>query len=282
MSTLAQIDMEARLLTDLSADMDDVRTGVLPVGFNHIVNGPTVSLIIPALNEEASLGYVLARVPDGMDEVIVVDGHSTDNTVAVAKQMWPGVRIVTQPGKGKGDALRAGFRAATGDIIIAIDADGSTNPAEIPAFVGALMSGADYVKGTRFMPGAGTADMTLTRKIGNWGFVVLVGLLFGVRYTDFNYGYTGFWRRHLPALDLQSDGFEIEAEMNLRAPMAGLKVVEVASFEDLRVAGEAHLVPLTDGWRVLMEVLRQFRRRLTHTEPCFESASNATSVVPPA
>lgn len=279
MSSLAHTDLEARLPRP---DIEGTEQSVLPIGFGPTSVPPTVSLIIPALNEEASLGYVLARVPDGMHEVIVVDGRSTDNTVAVAKQLWPGVRIVTQEGRGKGDALRAGFRAAKGDIIIAIDADGSTNPAEIPAFVGALMAGADYVKGTRFSPGAGTSDMTFTRKVGNWGFIVLVRALFGVRYTDFNYGYTGFWRRYLPALDLRSTGFEIEAEMNLRAPMAGLKVVEVASFEDLRVAGEAHLKPLPDGWRVLMEVLRQFRRRLTQKEPAFESTGSHSTVAPPA
>ena len=245
---------------------------MLPVACGHSTTEPLVSLIIPALNEEASLGYVLSRVPAGMHELIVVDGHSTDGTVALARRLWPGVRIVTQPGRGKGDALRAGFEAATGDIIIAIDADGSTDPREIPAFVGALMAGADYVKGTRFAPGAGTSDMTLTRKVGNWGFVVMVRMLFGVRYTDFNYGYTGFWRRVLPALDLRSTGFEIEAEMNLRAPMAGLKVVEVASFEDCRVGGEAHLKPMPDGWRVLKEVLRQYRRLLTEPKPTFEPA----------
>jgi len=279
MSALAHTGTEARFTRP---ELHEVRESVLPVGFEPSTDSPTVSLIIPALNEEASLGYVLARVPSGMHEVIVVDGRSTDNTVVVAQRLWPGVRIVTQEGRGKGDALRAGFRAATGDIIIAIDADGSTNPGEIPAFVGALMAGADYVKGTRFSPGAGTSDMTFTRKIGNWGFIALVRVLFGVRYTDFNYGYTGFWRRHLPALDLHADGFEIEAEMNLRAPMAGLKVVEVASFEDLRVAGEAHLKPLPDGWRVLKQVLHQFRRRIMQPELGFDHAQGGSTFAPPA
>jgi len=168
--------------------------------------------------------------------------------------------VVYQPGRGKGDALRAGFEATSGDIVIAIDADGSTDPREIPAFVGALLSGADYVKGSRFIPGGGTGDMTFTRKMGNLGLMLLARVLFGTNYTDLNYGFTGFWRRELKTLDLRSTGFEIETEMNLRAAITNLRVVEVASFEQPRVGGVAHLVPLTDGWRVLIEILRQRAR----------------------
>jgi len=223
----------------------------------HADDAPRVSVIIAALNEEESLGHVLRNLPRGIFEVILVDGNSTDRTVERAVEALPDIRVVQQPGRGKGDALRAGFDAATGDIVIAIDADGSTNPREIPAFVGALLSGADYVKGSRFMPGGGTEDMTFTRKLGNFGLNTLTGILFGTRYTDLNYGFTGFWRRDLNRLDLRSTGFEIETEMNIRAAVAGLRVVEVASFECNRIGGEAHLVPLTDGWRVLKEIFRQ-------------------------
>ncbi len=217
--------------------------------------------MIPTLNESDSLPHVLSLVPD-VYEVLLVDGNSTDDTIAVARSLRPDIRILTQPGTGKGDALRFGFSAARGDIIVAIDADGSTDPREIPAFVGALLAGADYVKGTRFAPGGGTSDMTRIRKIGNWGFVVLVRILFRKRYTDFNYGYTAFWKQVLPVLDLKSHGFEIECEMNLRAAITKLRVVEVASFERLRVGGQAHLRTFRDGWRVLKELVRQYRRRL--------------------
>ena len=222
----------------------------------HSDDAPRVSVIIAALDEEESLGYVLPRLPGGLFEVILVDGNSADRTVERALELRPDIRIVFQPGTGKGDALRAGFEAARGDILIAIDADGSTDPHEIPAFVGALLSGADYVKGSRFIPGGGTDDMTFTRKMGNLGLMMLCRILFGTRYTDLNYGYTGFWKRELRKLDLRSEGFEIETEMNLRAAIAGCRVVEVASFEGPRVGGIAHLVPLKDGWRVLTEILR--------------------------
>lgn len=217
-------------------------------------------MVVAALNEAENLSYVLPRIPEDVYECILVDGHSTDGTVETAKRIRPNIRIICQGGRGKGDALRCGFAAARGDAIVAIDADGSTDPAEIPAFVGALQAGAEYVKGSRFIPGAGTADMTTLRKVGNWGFIALVRMLFGVRYSDFNYGYTAFWTRVLPQLDLHSEGFEIECEMNLRAAVSGLKVVEVASFECNRIAGEAHLRTFPDGWRVLKQVVHEKSR----------------------
>ncbi|HEY8601790.1 MAG TPA: glycosyltransferase family 2 protein, partial [Thermomicrobiales bacterium] len=140
---------------------------------------PRVSVIVPTLNEEANLPHVLPSIPDWVHEVLVVDGHSVDDTVAVARALLPTVRIVMQEGRGKGAALRTGFRAVTGDIIVMLDADGSTAPEEIPLYVAALVAGADFVKGSRFMQGGGTSDMTLLRKLGNGAFVVLSRLLFG-------------------------------------------------------------------------------------------------------
>jgi glycosyltransferase involved in cell wall biosynthesis len=190
-----------------------------------------------------------------------VDGGSDDGTLEVARRLYPGVRAITQAGRGKGDALRTGFAVASGDIIVMLDADGSTDPGEIPAFVGALQGGADFAKGSRFIQGAGTADMTMHRRFGNWMFVVTVRLLFGGRYSDLCYGYNAFWRDVLPALDLTCDGFEIETFMNIRALRARLKVVEVASFEHDRIHGLSKLRAWSDGWRVLKTILRERARR---------------------
>jgi glycosyltransferase involved in cell wall biosynthesis len=218
---------------------------------------PLVSVVIPAKNEARNLPHILPRIPEMVGEVVLVDGHSTDDTIAVARRLRPDIRVVHQTGKGKGDALRAGFEAASGEIIVMIDADGSMAPEEIPAYVGALVAGADYAKGTRFLHGAGTDDMEFHRYLGNLGFVMAVRLLFGGTYSDLCYGYCAFWKRVLPQLNLESDGFEIETEMNVRALRSGIKVVEVPSYEARRIYGESNLHAFRDGLRVLKLILRE-------------------------
>jgi glycosyltransferase involved in cell wall biosynthesis len=219
---------------------------------------PTVSVVIPALNEALNLPHVLPLIPAWVDEILLVDGQSSDDTAEVARQLLPRVRIVQQAGHGKGAALRSGFKAAHGDIIVMLDADGSTDPGEISAYVGALLSGADFAKGSRFAQGGGTADMPWHRRFGNWCFVMLVRLLFGGSYTDLCYGYNAFWADVLPALNLDGDGFEIETIMNVRALRAKLKVVEVPSFEDKRCYGCGRLRTIPDGWRVLKAIFREW------------------------
>jgi len=217
----------------------------------------SVSVVIPALNEAQNLPHVLPRIPRWVDEVILVDGHSTDGTPEIAERLWPGIRVISQHGRGKGAALRTGFSLATGDIIVMFDADGSTDPAEIPAFVGALLAGADYAKGSRFAHGGGTSDMPTYRQLGNQFFVRLVRLLFGGRYSDLCYGYNAFWRSLVPLLCLDGDGFEIETMMNVRALRTGMKVVEVPSFEAKRVYGDGRLKTIPDGWRVLNTIWQE-------------------------
>jgi glycosyltransferase involved in cell wall biosynthesis len=221
---------------------------------------PRVSVVIPALNEQENLQHVLPRIPSLVDEVILVDGASTDRTVAVARDLIPTIRVVQQRGAGKGAALRTGFEASTGDIIVALDADGSTDPAEIPYFVHALLAGADVAKGSRFLHGGGTSDMPLHRRLGNGFFVHLVRRLYGGRYTDLCYGYNAFWRQSLDLLDLDCDGFEIESMINIRVLRAGLRILEVPSFESRRVVGEGRLRTIPDGWRVLRTILSERHR----------------------
>lgn len=226
-----------------------------------------VSVVIPALNEAESLPHVLARIPSDVHEVILVDGLSTDGTPEVARQVMPNIRIVNQTTRGKGAALRAGFEAATGDIIVHLDADGSTDPGEIPLFVGCLLAGADFVKGSRFMQGAGSTDITLLRRLGNLFFVKLSNILFGSGFSDISYGYNALWSRNCHFLALEIDGWEQEQISSIRAVRRGLRVAEVPSFESPRIAGVAKLGIWSTGWAVLKAILAERLRPLPRTVP---------------
>lgn len=216
---------------------------------------PKVSFVVPTLNEAKNLPWLLPRIPDWAHEVIIVDGRSTDDTIAVARSLRQDVKIVLETRRGKGAALRAGFRAATGDIIVMIDADGSMVPEEAIVFVGALMAGADLVKGSRFLQGAGTDDMSLFRMFGNWGLTLVVRMLYGGTFSDLCYGYMAFWSKHVATLNCDCDGFEIETLINVRALKHHLNIVEVPSFEASRISGESNLHAIRDGWRVLKTIL---------------------------
>jgi glycosyltransferase involved in cell wall biosynthesis len=220
---------------------------------------PSVSLVIPTLNEEANIAHVLRHVPEWVEEVVIVDGRSTDRTIERAREARPDVTVVMERTPGKGAALTAGFRAARGDIIAAIDADGSMDPAELHAYVGQLMAGADLVKGSRFVQGGGTVDMEVHRRLGNLGLLSLVRILFGGRYSDLCYGYFAFWRHALDVLDPDVPGFEIETLINVRALKANLRVAEVPSFEARRLHGVSNLNAVRDGLRILRTILRERR-----------------------
>ena len=196
-------------------------------------------------------------IPPLVSEVILVDGHSSDETFAVAQRLLPTIKIVKQTGKGKGNALKAGFAACTGDIIVMLDADGSADPNEIPLFVAALLAGNDFAKGSRFVKGGRSYDITLLRSLGNYGLSKLTNLLFWTRFSDLCYGYNAFWKHCLDYLQIDSDGFEIETLINIRMHKAGLKIVEVPSYEHRRIFGASKLHTFKDGWRVLKTILRE-------------------------
>ena len=221
---------------------------------------PKVSLVIPTLNEAENLPLILPYIPaNWVNEVVLVDGRSTDGTVEVARQLMPSIRVVMEPKRGKGLALRAGYQAATGDIIVVVDADGSHDPREIPRYIMPLLEGADFVKGSRFAPGGGTTDMPRFRKVGNWGLATLSNILFSLNFTDLCYGYHAFWRYCLDGIKLEKiDGFEINSALYLQAVRSRLKIVEVPSFEGYRFNGLGKLRAVPDGFRVLRTILAEW------------------------
>ena len=218
---------------------------------------PRVSVVIPARYEEHNLPYVLPRIPLFVCEVILVDGHSTDATVAVARQVYPSIRIIDQCGKGKGDALRQGFAVCTGDIIVMLDADGSTDPVEIPRFVDALMLGYDFAKGSRFLDGGGSQDITPLRMLGNLSLKLIVNVLYGTHFSDLCYGYNAFKRDCLEHMSLDCDGFEIETQLHLQVHKAQLSMIEVPSVEYHRLHGKSNLRTFQDGWCVFLTIIKE-------------------------
>ena len=218
---------------------------------------PRISVIIPTRNEAPNLLYVLPRIPAFVHEVILVDGHSSDDTIAVARHLLPNIRIIEQSGKGKGNAIKIGLAAAVGDIVVLMDADGSADPLEITRFVEILLAGTDFAKGSRFAKGGDSYDITLLRRAGNYMLNTMVNCLFRTRFTDLCYGYNAFWKYCFDFIEIDSDGFEIETLINIRAHVAGLNIAEVPSFESLRILGKSNLNTFRDGWRVLKTIFRE-------------------------
>ncbi len=235
----------------------------------------TVSVVIPTKNEAANLPWVLERMPDWVDEILVVDGRSTDGTVEVARACRPNAVIVLERRPGKGAAVRAGFAAATGDIVVMIDADGSMDPVEIGRYVAAIQRGADLAKGSRRMAGGGSADITALRDVGNRALLLGANLLLGTRFSELCYGFMAVRRSAVADLHLVSDGFEIETEIVARAVRARQVIAEVPSFEYPRRAGESNLSVVRDGLRIVRTL---FQVRTGIGRPALEPAADTVAV----
>ncbi len=241
--------------------------GVSDRGGSKATGSVSISVVIPALNEAANLPHVLTRIPPSVDEILLIDGHSEDDTVAVARAIRPDVRVLLQHSHGKGNALACGFAAASGDIVVMLDADGSNDPAEIPQFVDSLLAGSDFAKGSRFIAGGESADITRFRAAGNRLLGIAVNVLFRTRYTDLCYGYNAFWRDCLPHMRVTSSGFEVETLIHVRVARAGLTVTEVPSVEHERLHGESKLNAIRDGFRALMVIMRERAHRKGASDP---------------
>jgi glycosyltransferase involved in cell wall biosynthesis len=208
---------------------------------------PSVSVIICALNEEQNLPHVLPRIPAWVNEVILVDGHSTDATVVIAKQVRPDIRIVFQPGSGKGDALKCGIQQATSEIIVTLDADGQTNPEDIQRFITPLLSGYDFAKGTR-LAHSRPPNMARHRWFGNKILANTANILYGTRYTDICSGYCAYWKSAFERLKLSNNGFGMEQELMVKAKKAGLEIIEVEHYDAGRLGSNSKVSGIKQGF----------------------------------
>jgi len=191
-----------------------------------------------------------------VDEVVLVDGHSIDDTVAVAQMLRPDIRVVLQNASGKGNALACGFAAATGDIIVMLDADGSTDPARSRASSARCSTAATTrrfpLPRRRWQPRSHAPAQLRQPRL-----TAIVNLLFRTPYTDLTYGYNAFWTDCLKHLQVNRGGFEGEVLIHVRAGRAKLKIREVPSMEHERIFGESKLNAMRDGVRILRMILRE-------------------------
>jgi glycosyltransferase involved in cell wall biosynthesis len=213
-----------------------------------------VSIVIPTLNEESNLQKVLRGIPKDIYEVIIVDGHSKDKTVEIAKKF--GAKVLFDD-KGKGSALRKGMKTVKGDIVITMDADCSHKSSEIGLLTEGIKAGFDVCMGSRFIQGGGTEDMSWYREIGNKFFVFLVNVIWRMNYSDLCYGYRSFRKSCINKLDLKEDGFGIETEISIKAAKKKLRILEVPSYEKARDSGEGRLRTFNDGWQIFKTIIRE-------------------------
>ncbi|MCJ7743056.1 MAG: glycosyltransferase family 2 protein [Dehalococcoidales bacterium] len=216
---------------------------------------PKVTILICTFNEEQNLPHVLPKIPKWVDEVLLIDGHSADKTVAVAREFFPNIRIEYQPNKGKDDALEYGVSLATGDIVITLDADGNTDPEEIPNFIEPLLKGYDFVKGSRFLK-TRPLKMPWYRRFGNWVLFTEINLLFGAKYTDVCSGYNAFWKSSWAKIEFP-DEFGYEPLIIIRAKKAGLKILEITSYDKGRASGKSKLPSWRQGWGAFKAILKE-------------------------
>jgi glycosyltransferase involved in cell wall biosynthesis len=217
-----------------------------------------LSLVIPAMNEEETLGRVLEDVnrvvpslTDWETEVIVVDDHSTDGTAALAKSL--GAKVIQNKRKGgKGMALRAGFEAATGDWIIMMDADYSHRAEDIPVFLEAIKEGTGLIIGSRVF--GGSDEYTHIRALGNVFLSASVGLCMGRYLSDALNGFKLFRRDVFTDFKYTSRMFEIEIELIANTLRKGYRVVEVVSHERARAGGEMKSRVVHHGTRFLLRI----------------------------
>ena len=221
-----------------------------------------VSIIIPTMNEVQNIKHVFPYIPEFVDEIIVIDANSTDGTVDEILKFRKDAKIIKEKcPAGKGCALKIGFEVATGDLIVMMDADGSHNPNEIRGLLEPVLNGFDVSKGSRLLPGGGSDDFTLFRRLGNKLFITLANMLHGSNYTDLCYGYRAFKRDAIKKMCCKSDGFEIETEQSILMTKCGLKIKEVPSFEAERKHGKSNLHTFRDGWRILGIIIKEYMKK---------------------
>ena len=217
-----------------------------------------VTVVIPTKDEAKNLSWVLERVKPYYGELLVVDGHSKDDTRAIASAA--GARVILDDGTGKGGALRIGAREASRDIVVFIDADGSHDPDVIPALVEPILNDtADLVIGSRMRGGSDELHSSvkeIVRLFGSELITVAINWRFGVQLTDYQNGFRAIRREAMIAINTKERTFTIEQEMAIKALKRKYRLDETPAHEHRRMHGTSHIVVWRVGFRYVWCLLR--------------------------
>ncbi len=219
-----------------------------------------LSVIIPTHNEEQNLPVVLSHIPyhPDIEEVLLVDGHSSDRTIETARRVYPGIKILQQTGRGKGNAIVCGALAAIGDYFLVIDGDGSQLPEEIPAYMEEARYGCDLVKGSRYMAGGFSEELTWDRRIVTHIAQFIANKLWKTDFSDICFGMFLIKRSRFIELGIQSQRHDVEWELMAKAAKHNFSIIEVPSYEARRISGRSHVSYFRDGWMIARTIFRQY------------------------
>ncbi len=221
---------------------------------------PSVTVVLAALNEAASIAGLVRRCSARADEVLVVDDGSDDDTAEIAAAA--GARVITlSRNRGKGVAVRRGALEASGEVLVFLDADGQDDPGDIPALLGALAEGPDLVLGSRFLGRFTAGAIEPLHAWGNRGLTALVNTLFDVSLTDTQAGFRALRRDRFLACALDAEGFDVEVDLLLEVLGTGGRVVEVPVTRHARAHGHSHLRTIRDGARIALRIGQQRLKR---------------------
>jgi glycosyltransferase involved in cell wall biosynthesis len=217
----------------------------------------TTTLLLPTLNEIEAARVIIPQLrKEWVDEIIVVDGGSTDGTVEYMR--CAGLRVHLQTVRGYGEGMLEAMHLANGDIIIEFNPDGNCIPDDIPRIIAKVREGYDLVIGSRYRDGAKSDDDNWLTALGNWMFTRIVNVLFGTRYTDALVGFRAYRRNEALRLNFDASGLSWPCQSSTRFARAGLRVTEIAANEPARIGGIRKMMPLWTGLQIARLILRDF------------------------
>lgn len=214
------------------------------------------TLIVPTINEIDGMRAIMPRVKrEWVDEILVVDGGSTDGTVEYALEN--GYRVLRQKSKGAAQAYYEALEVTSGDIIIVFSPDGNCLPERIPDLVNKMKEGYDMVIVSRYLAGAKSEDDDVITAFGNWMFTKMINILFGGNYTDTLVNFRAWKRELVKSYRIDPAAAGLEPEMAIECAKRRLKVAEIPGDEPRRIGGIRKMSPLRNGWAILILIFKE-------------------------